>query len=63
MNIDAEGKVSWTPLDAQSGVNPITVSATDGTNVIKYDFNIDVTRVNDAPKFISTCEEKMQQKR
>jgi|GEM_PF-7060843 len=43
MVIDANGNVTWTPIAAQVGQTfPITVQASDGTNMVNQNFNLTV---------------------
>ena len=54
-NGNGTGTLVGTPLNANVGSHLITLSASDGTNIIQQQFTIEVANVNDAPSFASTA--------
>lgn len=56
MEISKTGLITWTPVDSQTGNNLIKILVADAQGVTNKQFVIFVEPVNDAPKFLSTCE-------
>jgi len=50
----ASGLLSGTPDNTNTGINPVSIKATDGSIDIFQNFDIDVTNTNDPPVFTST---------
>ncbi|HCL90817.1 MAG TPA: hypothetical protein DHW70_05820, partial [Candidatus Atribacteria bacterium] len=54
MSIDSEsGLITWTPTNAQVGVNKVEVEISDGKYIVTQSFEIEVFNVNNPPQIFS----------